>query len=51
MKATVYDLMDAIGNVSDYVVMETSARSRQVKERAHIRWGVTAACVCYVAVI
>ncbi len=51
MKATVYDLMDAIGNVSDYVVMETSARSRQVKERAHIRWGVTAACVCYVAVM
>ncbi len=51
MKATVYDLMDAIGNVSDYVVMETSARSRQVKERAHIRWAVTAACICYVAVM
>lgn len=51
MKATVYDLMDAIGNVSDYVVMETSARSRQVRERAHIRWAVTAACICYVAVM
>ena len=51
MKATVYDIMDAIGNVSDYVVMETSARSRQVKERAHIRWAVTAACICYIAVM
>ncbi len=50
MKATVYDLMDAIGGVSDYVVMETSARSRQVKERARIRWGVAAACVCYFAI-
>ncbi len=46
MKLEVYDVMYALNDVSDYLVMETAEKSRQLRERIVIKWASLAACVC-----
>lgn len=46
MKLDVYDVVYALNDVSDYLVMETAEKSRQLKERIIIKWASLAACAC-----
>ncbi len=46
MKLDVYDVIYALNDVSDYLVMETAEKSRQLKERIIIKWASLAACIC-----
>ncbi len=48
MNMDIYDLMYALGDVSDRLVAETEKKSPLVKERAVIKWASLAACVCIV---
>ena len=47
----IYDLMDALCDVSDYFVVESKKDSREIRERIRIRWAATAACACLAAVV
>lgn len=48
MNMDIYDLLYALGDVSDCFVTETETKSPLVKERAVVRWASLAACACIV---